>query len=86
VSPPCSARCSGFFGAGITSYEWVYVVPAARVEHLVDALGGDHGGDVLALLAAYYGQHGGQLGPVLSVPRWGPSSATGIADNPRVFY
>ena len=34
----------------------------------VAALGGDHGADVLALLAAYYGQHGGQLGPVLRRP------------------
>jgi hypothetical protein len=42
-------RVSGFFGAGITSYQWVHVVPAA-------------------LLAAYYGQHGGQLGPVLRRP------------------
>jgi hypothetical protein len=64
-------RVSGFFGAGITSYEWVHVVPAARVGRLVEALGGDHGGDVLALLAAYYGQHGGQLGPVLRRPEVG---------------
>jgi hypothetical protein len=50
---------------------WVDVVPAARVDRLVEALGGDHGGDVLALLAAYDGQHGGQLGPVLRRPEVG---------------
>jgi hypothetical protein len=65
------ARVSGFFGAGITSYEWVYVIPAARVDRLVEALGGDHGSDVLALLAAYYGQHDGQLGPLVRRPEVG---------------
>jgi hypothetical protein len=50
---------------------WVDVVPAARVDRLVEALGSDHGGDVLALLAASDGQHGGQLGPVLRRPEVG---------------
>jgi hypothetical protein len=61
-------RVSAFFGAGITSYDWVYVIPATRVDRLVEALGGDHGGNALALLAAWYGQLDGQLGPVLRHP------------------
>lgn len=61
-------RVSQFFGSALTSYEWVYVVPAARVDNLVKVLGGDDGGDVLALLAAYYEQRGGRLDPVLKGP------------------
>jgi hypothetical protein len=64
-------RVSRVFGAGITSYEWVYVVPAARVDRLVEALGGDGGDDVLALLAAYYEQHRGRLDPLLRRPEVG---------------
>jgi hypothetical protein len=64
-------RVSSFVGSAVTSYEWVYVIPAARVPSLTMALGGDEGGDVLALLAAYYDQHGRQLGDVLKRPEVG---------------
>jgi hypothetical protein len=62
---------SGFFGPGITSYEWVYVIAPDRLPSLVEALGGQTGDDVLALLVAYYQQHGGYLSPVLKRPEVG---------------
>jgi hypothetical protein len=65
------SRVSRFFGSGITSYDWVCVIPAARVGNLVKALGGDEGGDVLGLVAAYHEQHGGRLDPVLRRPEVG---------------
>jgi hypothetical protein len=40
-----------------------------RLPSLVEALGGQTGDDVLALLVAYYQQHGGYLSPVLKRPR-----------------
>jgi hypothetical protein len=39
------------WGPSITTYEWVYVVPAERVDNVVAALGGGRGDDVLSLLA-----------------------------------
>jgi hypothetical protein len=59
---------SDWFGPGITSYEWVYVVPAGRVANLVAILGGDRRSDVLGLLAAYFERHRGLLGPLLRRP------------------
>jgi hypothetical protein len=53
--------------------------PRRPARNLVEALGGQAGDDVLALLVADYQQHGGQLSPVLKRPRWEPT-ATGTAD------
>jgi hypothetical protein len=60
-------RVTEFFGTGITSYEWVYVVGPARVDALLRLLGGAE--DVLDALAAYYQQHGGQLSELLRGPK-----------------
>jgi hypothetical protein len=62
------ARVSVFFGSGITSYEWAYVVPAGRVPNLVGALGGGGDDDVLDLLAGYYERTGGRVGNLLRRP------------------
>ena len=62
------ARVSVFFGPGITSYEWAYVVPAGRVPNLVEALGGGSDDDVLDLLAGHYQRTGGRIGDVLRQP------------------
>lgn len=62
------SRVSDFFGTGITSYEWVYVVPPGRVTALVHALGADQDNDVLDSLASYYRQHGGRLSELLRSP------------------
>jgi hypothetical protein len=61
-------RVTEFFGTAITSYEWVYVVAPARVDALLRLLGGTEGDDVLAALAAYYQQHGGQLSELMRSP------------------
>ena len=61
-------RVSEFFGAPITSYEWVYVVRPGRVSALHVGLAGEEGGDVLAALEAYYQQHEGQLHALLTSP------------------
>jgi hypothetical protein len=53
------------FGAAITRYEWVYVVPSGRVGALARALGAEHGDDVLDALAGYYQQHGGRISQLL---------------------
>jgi hypothetical protein len=53
------ARVGRIQAPAITSYEWVYVIPADRHASLVEALGGQAGDDVLALLVAYYQQHVG---------------------------
>jgi hypothetical protein len=45
--------------------------PADRHAILVEALGGQAGDDVLALLVADYQQHGGQLSLVLKRPEVG---------------
>jgi hypothetical protein len=58
------ARVSQYFGRGITSYEWVYMVPPERVGNLVEALGGG-GDDVLDLLAAYFERNHGGIGMLL---------------------
>jgi hypothetical protein len=62
------ARVSDFFGAAITSYEWVYVVSAGRVTALAQALGAEPGDDVLDALASYYQQHDGRLSELLRSP------------------
>lgn len=56
---------SAVFGAAITSYEWVYVVPSGRTGALARALGAEHDDDVLDALAGYYQQHGGRISQVL---------------------
>ena len=56
---------SAVFGAAITSYEWVYVVPSGRVGALAQALGAEHDDDVLDALAGYYQQHGGRISQLL---------------------
>jgi hypothetical protein len=62
-------RVSDFFGAAITGYEWVYLVPSGRVTALAQALGAEHGDDVLDALASYYQQHGGRISELLRSPR-----------------
>lgn len=57
-----------FFGADITSYEWVYVVPPGRIQALLGALGGSKDDDVLTALAAYHEQHGGRISALLKNP------------------
>jgi hypothetical protein len=56
---------SAVFGAAITSYEWVYVVPSGRVGALARALGAEHDDDVLDALAGYYQRHGGRISQLL---------------------
>ena len=56
---------SDVFGAAITSYEWVYVVPSGRIAALAQALGAEPGDDVLDALARYYQQHGGRISGLL---------------------
>jgi hypothetical protein len=56
---------SAVFGAAITSYEWVYVVPSGRIGALARALGAEHRDDVLEALAGYYQQHGGRISQLL---------------------
>jgi hypothetical protein len=62
------ARVSVFFGSGITSYEWMYVVPPERVGNLVEAIGGGGDDDVLALLAGHYQRTQGRIGDLLRRP------------------
>jgi hypothetical protein len=62
------AGVSDVFGTGITSYEWVYVVPSGRVNALARALGAEPGDDVLDALASYYQQHGGRISQLLRSP------------------
>jgi hypothetical protein len=57
-----------FFGADITAYEWVYVVPPDRVAVLLHALGGNPGDDVLSALAAYHQQADGRISALLKNP------------------
>ena len=64
-------RVSQYFGQGITSYEWVYVVPPERVGNLVEALGGGGDHDVLDLLAAYFERNHGGIGMLLRRPEVG---------------
>jgi len=59
---------SRVFGAAITSYEWVYVIPPGRVAALVQALGAAQRDDVLDALASYYRQHDGQISQLLRSP------------------
>jgi hypothetical protein len=60
---------TAFFGSGITSYEWVYVIAPDRVATLVTELGG-LGDDVLDVLAAHTAA-GTRLDPVLRGPSVG---------------
>jgi hypothetical protein len=71
-------RVSEFFGAPITSYDWVYVVAPERVSALHTSLSGEEGGDVLAALEPYYQQHEGQLHALLT----GPEVAAGFDNWP----
>lgn len=57
-----------FFGDGITSYEWVYVIAPDKVSALVRVLGGHGGDDALALLAAYHQQAQGKIYGLLTGP------------------
>jgi len=61
-------RVSEFFGAAISSYEWVYIVAADRIPDLIRLLDGHDGDDVLALLAAYHQRAGGQIGDIMNHP------------------
>ena len=56
---------SAVFGAAISSYEWVYVVPPSRIGALARALGAEHHDDVLDALASYHQQHDGRISPLL---------------------
>ena len=56
---------SAVFGAAITSYEWVYVVPSGRIGALARALGAEHDDAVLDALAGYYQQHDGRISQLL---------------------
>jgi len=56
---------SDVFGAAITSYEWVYVVPSGRIGALAQALAAEPGDDVLDALARYYQQHSGRISGLL---------------------
>ncbi|HET9646619.1 MAG TPA: hypothetical protein VFP34_00100 [Microlunatus sp.] len=47
-----------FFGPGLGDYEWVYEVTADHVPHLLQALGGTPGDDVLALIAGFHESRG----------------------------
>jgi hypothetical protein len=57
-----------FFGGGITSYEWVYVIAPDKVSALVRVLGGHDGDDALALLAAYHQRTQGKIYDLLTGP------------------
>jgi hypothetical protein len=61
-------RVSHYFGRGITSYEWMYVVPPQRVGNLVGTLGGRDGDDVLDLLAGHYARTQGRMSDLLRRP------------------
>jgi hypothetical protein len=62
------ARVSVFFGSGITSYEWTYVVPPELVGNLVETMGGGGDDDVLDLLAGHYQRTGGRIGDLMRRP------------------
>ena len=68
VGHDTGSRVSDVFGTGITSYEWVYVVPPGRVTALTRALGAEQDNDVLDSLASYYQQHGGRISELLPSP------------------
>jgi hypothetical protein len=61
-------RVSEFFGAAITSYEWVYLVAADRIPALIRLLGGHDGDDVLALLAGYHQLADRQISDIMNHP------------------
>jgi hypothetical protein len=48
------------FGAGLTEYEWVWEIAPQDVPAAVEALGGHEADDPLALLRAWYADHGGE--------------------------
>ena len=56
---------SEFFGDGITSYDWAYMIAPDRVVTLLTLLGGHTSDDVLDLLATYHHQRGGQVNDLL---------------------
>ena len=49
------------FGAGITCYEWVYIVPPEKIASLRRALAIQEGSDVLTAFAAYYDERSGRI-------------------------
>jgi hypothetical protein len=61
-------RVSEFFGAAITSYEWVYLVAADRIPALIRLLGGHDSDDVLALLSGYHQLADGQISDIMNHP------------------
>ena len=71
------ARVSDFFGAAITSYEWVYVVPAGRVPALAQALGAEHGEDVSTPWPAATSSTTAGSASCCAAPKSLPSSTTG---------
>jgi len=58
-----------FFGAGTTSYEWIYTVPPDRVDDLATLAGRRPGQDALYALAAYYQRTDGQLSELFDHPQ-----------------
>ncbi|HUC58221.1 MAG TPA: hypothetical protein VMA95_12525 [Streptosporangiaceae bacterium] len=62
------ASVSDVFGDGISSYEWVYVVPPGRIGSLIRQLGGNEDDDVLSLLAAWHARTNGIISNVLKHP------------------
>jgi hypothetical protein len=69
-------KVSAFFGAGITCYEWVYVLAPGQVSHLRTVLGAPNGQDVLACLRAYYDQHQGRIHALLTSAQVAASFST----------
>lgn len=66
-------RVTGFFGPGITSYDWTYLIPPGKIASLLIALGRQPGDDILTALAAYHHQHNGRIYNLLTSPEVGAS-------------
>lgn len=52
-------RVERAFGAGLSEYEWSWIVEPDAVPAAITALGGRPGDDPLNLLAAWFAAHGG---------------------------
>lgn len=62
-------KVTDFFGEGISSYDWVFVIAPEHVPDLVDIAGGTGSEDVLALVAALYARRNGRMhGPLTAPP------------------
>jgi hypothetical protein len=61
-------KVSKFFGAGITTYEWVYVLTPGQVGLLLEILDADDDDDVLCALRAFYDRHHGRIHDLLTCP------------------